>query len=141
MIRMNPVVLIFDVYFLLLLFVVFLYHKIKINKARDTIGSIVYQWSVMYTLRTWQGRLVWIVLILYICQAVYFTARGSTGTYGIHSLVVFLFSLGFFQRWIVAFGEKGFIRRLNVVAWKDVVSWKTDMKGRISLNVRTDNTL
>ncbi len=138
---MNPVVLIFDAYFLLLVFVLFMYHRNKINKARHAIGSILCQWSLMYNIRSWRGVLVWSVLIMYLCQAVYCTLRGSTRTYGIHSLVVLFFSLGFYQRWIVAFGEKGFIRRLNMISWKDVLAWETDVKGRILLKIRFEDSL
>jgi hypothetical protein len=138
---MSAVVLIFDAYFLLLVVVIFLYHRNRIKKARNSIGAVLCQWSAIYDIHTWRGLFVWILLLTYLSHAIYFILKAGTQTYGVHSMIVFLFSLGFYQRWIVVFGEKGFIRRLNMIAWKDVVEWQSDRRGRVSLTLRFEDTI
>jgi hypothetical protein len=138
---MSAVVLIFDAYFLFLVMVIFLYHRNRIKKARDSVGAVFCQWSTIYDIHTWRGLFVWIFLLTYLSHAIYFILKAGTQTYGVHSMIVFLFSLGFYQRWIVVFGEKGFVRKLDMIPWKDVQSWETDIRGKLSVKVLKDNSM
>jgi hypothetical protein len=118
--EMNNIILTIPVFFIILAMINFFHNYKKSKIINKNIGKIYVKWSCSLNLSFWQSWIKLGILFFGLILVLHWAIFAIDQNYGYAYIIIFLFTMSYYFRWIIKFGTNGIMIKLNLLYWKDV---------------------
>lgn len=105
------------------IFSIFINQYKKSIALEKLVEKIYMKWIEKLNLSFWQGKLIFIAILLFLFLIIHWFIYNSDKNYGHAYIITFFLSISYSPSWVIKIGRNGIILKNDLIRWEYLQFW------------------